>query len=498
MVTRSRAHTYQGVFSILFPAGLALALFFSAICLPMSAGLRIVSVKSLAKPSPAPFVAAVAPPPSVPLEGPLMAVALVLSDQRDGEFEFLTTAHFGVDGFPLIPDTTGFEVAVGFLDSGAATHLIAYHDAVRLGLQDSFLTFNTFEASGAAGSASLDISQPIGIFAQGLQDLDEAGHARTDRMFGQGNFACGVNTLANEEEGSTVPTVLGAPFFLQFPAYIRNSQPTNAVVFGRSFSSPSVTFYDDPLNENIPHLARRIFLETRPPGGSSSYLALFDPEPIIPSVILAGLSSALFFTASDMIFTNGGNTARGRMLVDTGAQATVLGEIAAAELDLDMQHPDFEVELQGIGGTVTRPGFYIDAARLPAQGGAIIWGRIPVIILNVASPEGGTLFGIFGSNLLATRDLVFNGAASPPYLDLTEPIVAPVLRITGTRMPTTNSLEIDWRAEPAPAVLRLEATDLSVNPPRWTSIATGELATVTGTMSVTGLVSRQFFRLVTP
>src|SRR6185503_13922413 len=246
----------------------------------------------------------------------------------------------------------------------------------------------------------------------------------------QGNFACGVNTLANEEEGSTVPTVLGAPFFLQFPAYIRNSQPTNAVVFGRSFSSPSVTFYDDPLNENIPHLARRIFLETRPPGGSSSYLALFDPEPIIPSVILAGLSSALFFTASDMIFTNGANTSRGRMLVDTGAQATVLGEIAAAELDLDMQHPDFEVELQGIGGTVTRPGFYIDAARLPAQGGAIIWGRIPVIILNVASPEGGTLFGIFGSNLLATRDLVFNGAASPPYLDLTEPIVAPVLRIT--------------------------------------------------------------------
>jgi hypothetical protein len=140
----------------------------------------------------------------------------------------------------------------------------------------------------------------------------------------------------------------------------------------------------------------------------------------------------------------------------------------------------------------------VDAARLAAQGGALVWGRVPVIILNVASPEGGTLFGIFGSNLIATRDMVFNGADSPPYLDLTEPIVSPVLRVTGTRM-TANSIEIDWRAEPAPPTLRLEATpDITANPPQWISVATNELATITGTMSVTGLVSRQFFRLVAP
>jgi hypothetical protein len=406
-----------------------------------------------------------------------------------------------VDGFPLIAETEDYGVAIGLLDSGAATHLIGYPDALRLRLQDSYMTANTFPAQGAGGSADLDVSQPIGVFAHGLQDLDAVGDPVHEVMVGLGNFSCLVNSQANEEQGITVPTVLGAPFFLHFPAYIRNSEPTNAFVFGRSFSSPSITFYDDPFSEDIPQLAHRVFLETRPPGGSVSYFSIdFETgEPMIPSVILAGLSSALYFTASDMVFTNGINTSRGRMLVDTGAQGTILGEIAAAELDLDLQNPDFEVELQGLGGTVTRPGFYVDAARLPAQGGALVWGRVPVVILNVPHPEGGTLFGIFGNNLIATRDLVFNGAVSPPYLDVTAPIVSPVVRIAGTRMPTTNTIEIDWRAEPAPPVLRLEATsDLSLNPPQWTSIATGELATITGTMSVTGLVSRQFFRLVAP
>ena len=186
------------------------------------------------------------------------------------------------------------------------------------------------------------------------------------------------------------------------------------------------------------------------------------------------------------------------MMVDTGAQTTVLGEIAAAELDLRLDHPDFEVELQGVGGTETAPGFYVDAARIPAGGGAISWARIPVVILNVSSPEGGTLYGIFGSNLIATRDVVFNGADSPPYLDVTEPVVSPVLRITSIRQPTPTAIEVDWRAEPAPPVLYLEMSDTIGLPSlQWSRVATGELSTVTGTMSVTGLVSNAFFRLET-
>jgi aspartyl protease len=472
---------------------------FFAACLPASAGLRIVSAKSLSRAAPlgpARLAAAASTGATPPLEGPLLAVAITVTDQHEGELEFEATAHAGVDGQPLDPGAT-LPVVIGVLDSGAATHLVSYADSLRLGLQGDWLTANTFPAEGAGGSVDLLISRPVGFFSHGLQDLDAAGNIRPDLTLGQGNFACGVNTLENEEAGSEIPTVLGAPFLLFFPAYVQNSQPIATSILGKEIFSPSVTFFADP--DQVPSLDHRIFLEVRPSEGMVSYLALFDPDPFVPTVILAGFSAALFFTASDMVFTQGSNSSHGRMMVDTGAQTTVLGQIAAAELDLDLRHPEFEVQVQGVGGVETAPGFYVDSARVPAGGGAVSWSRIPVVILNVASPEGGTLYGIFGSNLIATRDVVFNGASSPPYLDVTDPIVSPVLRITNIRKPTPTVTEVDWRTDPAPPMLYLQMTDnLGLSSPQWTRVATGELATVTGTMSVTGLVSKAFFRLEAP
>ena len=164
-----------------------------------------------------------------------MAVAVTITDVNEGEFEFAATAHAGVDGSPLIPGSY-FPLAVSLLDSGAATHLVSYPDALRLGLEGDRLTANTFAAEGAGGSVDLGISYPMGFFAHGLQDLDQAGNVRTNRMLGQGNFACGVNSLLNQEAGSDIPTVLGAPFLLFYPAHIRNSQPVETSILGRQFS----------------------------------------------------------------------------------------------------------------------------------------------------------------------------------------------------------------------------------------------------------------------
>lgn len=484
---------------------LALALLW-ATSMPVSAALRIVSVKSVSKQAPS----ALTPQGSAggtgvvpPIEGPLMAMAITLTDQRQhaDDFDWYATAHEGVDGRPLIPDATSYGSAIALLDSGAATHLVGYPDATRLGLQGDYISQSTFDIGGVCGGVTLDISDAIGFFAHGLQQLDASGGVRTNLMFGQANFTCVVNSQANEEQGLTVPTLLGAPFLFYFPAYIRNSQPTQTVVFGKSFSSPSIQLYS-PLDEDLPELAHRVFLEVRPAGNTVGYFATLDPDtfevyPITPSTIVGGFTAgSLFFTASDVVFTHRGNTSQGRMVVDTGAQATVLSEIAAAELDLDLRNPDFEVEVQGIGCIVTKPGFYVDSARLPAIGGALNWSTIPVVVLNVTGPEGNTIFGIFGNNLTATRDLFFNGSASPPYLEVTAPIVSPVLRITGVRKLTPNVIEVDWRAEPAPPKLYLEATqNLGTNPPQWSTVATNSMGTLTGTMSVTGLVSQQFFRL---
>jgi hypothetical protein len=201
-----------------------------------------------------------------------------------------------------------------------------------------------------------------------------------------------------------------------------------------------------------------------------------------------------------MTFTEGTNTSSGKMVVDTGAQATLISEVAAAELGLNVLNPEFEVEVQGLAGTMTAPGFYVDAARIPAGfGSAVSWSHVPVVVLNVGSPEGGTLYGIFGSNLTARRDMVFNGAASQPYLDVTDPIVSPRIKITAVRRIGPNSAEVDWHAEPAPSVLQLEmCTNLALNPLSWQAVATNTLSTINGTLSVTGLGSRNFFRLVAP
>jgi hypothetical protein len=446
-----------------------------------------------------PFTAAVAQPEAPPLEGPLMAVAVSVTDQRDGDFEFFATPHTGVTGLPLAGATTN--VLFGLLDSGSSTHLVSYLDALDIGLQGEILSGNTFGVSGADGvPVDLDVSLPVGFFAHGIQDLDGGGNPVPSIMLGQGNFACGVNTFDNYLIGADLPTLIGAPFLYFYPAYIRNSEPVEASVLGNAISSPSITFYDNPLDPSIPVLPHKIFLETRPTGGSAvGYVFSFDGLPSLPSTIIGASAGSLFFTASSMTFKEGSNTSSGKMVVDTGAQATLISEIAAAELGLDLVTPDFEVEVKGIVDTVIAPGFYLDSASIPAGGGPVSWTNIPVVVLNVDSPEGGTLYGIFGSNLTASRDLVFNGAASPPYLGLTLPIVSPVIRIMAIRPTGPGAVEVDWRAEPAPPVLYLETcTNLAVSVPDWTVVATNELATIYGTMSVSGLPSPNFFRLRTP
>jgi len=218
--------------------------------------------------------------------------------------------------------------------------------------------------------------------------------------------------------------------------------------------------------------------------------------PMIPSVLDLG---SLFFTASEITFDEGLETTRGRMMVDTGAQATLISQIAAAELGLDLDHPEFEVELQGFACAVTAPGFYIDRVRAPALGGSLVWNNAPVLVLNAPGPSGETLFGILGSNLFGDRDLVFNGAAVPPYVDVSEPIEQQELAITALRFVPPDRLEFDWLSRPASAVLWLQAAATPDGAGGWTTVTAADLPTVTGTMSVTGTDEPvRFYRLYAP
>ena len=485
----------------------------------LSGGMRIVSVtphtkRVLAAPSMARQGAvqtgfsllATVPP----LEGPQTYVVMTVTDQNSGdETDFFASAHMGLDGSPLTGATANQVLAV--FDSGGGSHLVSYPDAVLLGLQGDYLSGEYLPVQGVVGSIEMEMSMPVGFFVHGLQDLDSSGQIVPALTFGQGNFIGLVNTPDNHLAGDTIPTILGTPFFAYFPAYVQHSQRIDTSVGGEAVSTAAVTIYPSPTDPQLPILDKRILLEIRPGGSGESVFFLGVPGFLLLGPSLLSGDSSLFFTANTVTLGEGANSTSGSMVVDTGAQATLISRAAATALGLNLLDPEFEVEVQGIGSaTVMAPGFYIDKLSIPVtinQNGTStneVWNNVPVVVINVASPAGGTLFGILGMNLLANRDYVFNGALpsgpfDDPYLDITEPIITPELQITDIRLVAPDTVEIDWLSQPAAPVLYLEsATNLATQPVIWSVVATGALPTTTGTMTVTGLQQNAYFRLNAP
>jgi len=444
-----------------------------------------------------------------PLDGPQTYVIMTVTDEHDPNEDYFATAHVGLDGSPLPGATTNQVLAL--FDSGGGSVLMSYPDAVALGLQGAYLTGDTLPVQGIVGAIEMEMSMPVGFFAHGLQDLDSNGQIVPALTFGQGNFIGLVNTPANYLAGDTVPTVLGTPFFAYFAAYVEHSRQINATVGGREVSTAAVTLYPSPTDPQLPILAKRMLLEIRPGGSGQLVFFLGVPGFLLFGPSLLSGDSSLFFTANNVTLGEGANATSGRMAVDTGAQATLISRSAATALGLNLLNPDFEVEVQGIGSaTVMAPGFYLDQLSIPMtinQGGAStneVWHNVPVVAINVGSPEGGTLFGILGMNLLANRDYVFNGALpsgpfDDPYLDITDPIITPEIQITDIRLLSSDTVEIDWLSQPAAPVLYLESTtDLIGSPISWSLVATGAMPTSTGTMTVTGLQQNTYFRLHAP
>ncbi|MHC4485343.1 MAG: aspartyl protease family protein [Planctomycetota bacterium] len=109
-------------------------------------------------------------------------------------------------------------------------------------------------------------------------------------------------------------------------------------------------------------------------------------------------------------------------MLDTGAQITVIGTGIGSRLGLNPANADFEVDIQDVTGETTiQPGFYIDSLDIPALGEWLSFTNVPVVLLDVSSPEGGFLDGIIGMNLFTRFNLVLQGGGllgqDPPSLE---------------------------------------------------------------------------------
>ena len=310
------------------------------------------------------------------------------------------------------------DYAIGIYDTGASTHVMGYEAANLAGLYNpsfDLLTTNTVTIGGVTGEVDAWVSQPIGIFIDRSDTQLNRMGMLWDRseMVGQSNVAIAVG-----QGGSSLdlPTAIGSPMSVYFTAVFNNNTIVTRTRDGNDYNSPDIHIYpqDDP---RIPTYANMIPMELRPLGATSvQYIPglnadLTDLEPTSPSMIVGTAYQSVFFVASVDLY-RGTHSAidKTRFMLDTGAQVSVVGSRVGARLGFNPAHPDFEVEIQGVTGEInTAPGFYIDEIDIPALGEWLSFTNIPVVLLDVSSPEGGTLDGIIGMNLFTDLNFTLRG-----------------------------------------------------------------------------------------
>ncbi len=343
-------------------------------------------------------------------------IVVSVTDAHGEELELDAVTEYSIVGnYPASHPESDY--TIGIYDTGASTHVMGYEAANLAGLYNpsfDLLTTNTVTIIGVTGEVDAWVSQPIGIFIDGLGAIEPNG-LLWDRsgMVGQSNVSIAVG-----QGGSPVdlPTAIGSPMSVYFTAAFNNDTVVTRTRDGSDYNAPDIHIYpqDDP---GIPTYANMIPLELRPLGATSvQYIPGLSPdleyfEPTSPSVIIGNLSQSVFFVASVDLY-NGIHSAidKTRFMLDTGAQVSVVGYRIGARLGLNPAHPDFEVEIQGVSGdSIMAPGFYIDAIDIPALGDWLSFTNIPVVLLDVSSPEGGTLDGIIGMNLFTDLNFTLRG-----------------------------------------------------------------------------------------
>ncbi len=365
---------------------------------------------------------------SPPIAGFVPQIAIAVTDARSDDTDFAAQTQGSVVGKHLTnsPQT---DFAIGLFDTGASFHLMSYTAGRRTGIYASdLLTKNTVEIIGATSSALARVSQPLAIFVDGLAAIDPNTKTLDEsRMVGQSNVSIVVGDVPTPDL-KDLPTVVGSPLSVNFVTAIFNDHPITLTYDGNNYTSPDIRFYEhgDPC---IPDFARSIPLSLIP-AGAMNVQYILDLEAIIdfvfqpgqPSMIIGNLAQSLFFVGS-VDLHDGTRSAidKTHFMLDTGAQITVISSGIASRLGLDPAKADFDVDItDATGETTIQPGFYIDSLEIPALGEWLSFTNVPVVLLDVASPEGGTLDGIIGMNLFVEFNLVLHGGGlifqAPPSL----------------------------------------------------------------------------------
>jgi predicted aspartyl protease len=380
-----------------------------------------------------------------PINGFVPYLTVSVTDERKAEGELEAVPDSTIGSFLTANPQKDF--GVGIFDTGAASHVISYDIAEHTGINNAdILTGNMVDIAGVTGSASVFVSQPLGLFFGGLAAVNPSNkEINTSGLLGEWNISISVAPSSEPN----VPTAIGTPFSVYYTAVIDNSNVITMDINGIEYSGPSVQFYEN-YDPGIPQYQQIIPLELRPLGAVNvQYIPGLDSQlnlvPQSPSTIIGNLAQSVFFVHSVDIYEKANSALdKNRFMLDTGAQVSVIGSRIASRLHLNPNFPEFLVEVSGINGeTIDVPGFTIDRLVIPTLGDWFIATNVPVILLDVFSPEGGTLDGIVGMNLFNQFNIVLRGGGlflqEDPTLEL-----QPLNWIAGDIAPESGDGIVDY------------------------------------------------------
>lgn len=366
-----------------------------------------------------------------PVDGFVPHIAVATTDAKKSFDEWDATPSAVIGNYTFADPHINY--GFGLFDTGAGVSVISHANADRFNVLTQY-TFNTglfVEVGGVTGSVDAWVSQPIGLWMAGLGAIDKSTlELDTSALVGEWNVSVAMGQVP-APGAPDIATAIGSPMAVFYETLIRNDLTHTVERDGETYTGPDITFYnlDDPAAPDYPN---SVPLELRPAGAAAvyywpcfaslQYCPGGDGSPSLPSFLIGVSSQSLYFASSVSLGDNG-NSAMDRdgFMVDTGAQVTVLGSSLAAVLGLNPNQPEFVVEIEGVDGQVIdAPGFYIDTLGIAAIGEWLTYTNTPVILLDIASPEGGTLEGIIGMNLLTRYNFVFRGgglSGGLPWLD---------------------------------------------------------------------------------
>ncbi|HVK09918.1 MAG TPA: aspartyl protease family protein, partial [Gemmataceae bacterium] len=318
-------------------------------------------------------------------------------------------------------DGLGPRVTFGIYDTGASPVTYGFQDQylfTELGQPIPVIPGATVTASGIGGELTGLVSQPGTLWADGLHALDLEALLNGQESISLANAAKveGVQAMVGTDDGSpNLPTITGTPImngsldgsqFSGVAALI--DQYGYLIDFGALFPElPEFQGLIIPMPDlffvepGTPLEAREDTTEVvRLPVEFIGIDNHLDPgEEVTESYnpVFAGVSLAE--TAGESTFQVGGQT----LLFDTGAQLSVISTELALSLGLDLDRPEFTIDVGGAGGTLSVGGYVIDSLTVPRDDdndgvtdGELVFRDVPIFVLDI----GAGLDGIFGMNLL--------------------------------------------------------------------------------------------------